>query len=30
MEDLAQRGLKDKIPALVNKQNSTGNTPLRT
>ncbi len=30
MNDLSERGLKDKIPSLINKQNSTGNTPLRT
>ncbi len=30
MNEISERGLKDKILPLVNKQNATGNTPLRT
>ena len=29
-KELESRSLKDKLPALINKQNATGNTPLRT
>lgn len=30
IKELESRSLKDKLPALINKQNATGNTPLRT
>lgn len=30
VKELESRSLKDKLPALINKQNATGNTPLRT
>jgi hypothetical protein len=28
-QEINHRGLKDKLPTLINKQNSTGQTPLR-